>query len=433
MWLLRFSARRATLSVRPSALRATAIVVCATWWPTLTAGRPITARRWIGWASRPRISAPWTTCASLPLISVADLQADPERFRSRQFGDQEVLTLFSNGSTGQPHRVWHDLATLYQNAGHAEREHPLWRQAVGRRRLRSVGMGSTVGSTALVRRAMRANALWPRFVRAPGPTIQAEAGPEEWAALLNRVQPDLLLAYGAVISRLVVYAQSGGQVVWPRVVRYSSDGISAAVRRALQDEYGVQVFSGYQAIEAFKMGFECDQHNGYHINDDLYPLRIVTEQGDDCPPGVEGEIVLCNLVNHATVLLNYRMGDLAARLTEPCPCGRHLSRISYVQGRTNDMLTDVHGRQVERIRLLGPLISIPGVLEYQVHQSAWDRVRVQLVTAPNFARDPAVARITEAAQLALGPEAQVEVAFVAQIDRTVGGKLRSVINEVPAR
>ena len=64
------------------------------------------------------------------------------------------------------------------------------------------------------------------------------------------------------------------------------------------------------------MGWECDAHHGYHINSDLYPLRIVNERGEAV--AVRPARSCSNLINRGTVLLNYRPGDLASRIDGPC-------------------------------------------------------------------------------------------------------------------
>jgi len=366
----------------------------------------------------------------LPLITVADLQADPERFRSRQFVAQELIALSSSGSTGRPHIVWHNLAAAYQNIGHARREEMQWARVLRGRRRRKLSITSAMNSATAVRAATRRNALWPRWVARSAPALAIEDGPAVWVAAINARRPDYLTAYGSWVSHLVAYVrQTGVPLHWPRLIRYVANMLPDAVRCYLAEQ-GVQVFSGYQAIEAFKMGFECAQHNGYHTNDDLYPLRIVDAQGNDCPPGVTGEIVLSNLVNRGTVLLNYRMGDLAARLAEPCPCGRHLGRISYVQGRTNDALYDVNGAAVSQLVLTAPISATPGVLEWQVRQTALDRLVIQLVTAPDCDRAATTERLCAAARARLGATVQVEVRFVDEIALTPAGKLRFIINEV---
>jgi hypothetical protein len=48
----------------------------------------------------------------------------------------------------------------------------------------------------------------------------------------------------------------------------------------ITEKFGIPVLSTYEAVEAFKIGFECHQRVGVHLNVDLYPMRIVNAQGD---------------------------------------------------------------------------------------------------------------------------------------------------------
>ena len=82
--------------------------------------------------------------------------------------------------------------------------------------------------------------------------------------------------------------------------------------------------SRYNAAEAFKIGFYCEQRTGFHLHEDLCHVRIAGADGATAGPGEVGRIVISNLVNRASVLLNYPIGDLGAIAAEPCPCGRTL-------------------------------------------------------------------------------------------------------------
>ena len=92
-------------------------------------------------------------------------------------------------------------------------------------------------------------------------------------------------------------------------------------REFIEGTFGIPVFSRYNAMEAFKIGFFCEQRSGFHIHDDLCHVRIVGDDGQTLPPGQQGQVVISNLVNRATVLLNYRLGDVASISTARCACG----------------------------------------------------------------------------------------------------------------
>jgi phenylacetate-CoA ligase len=371
----------------------------------------------------------------LPLISVTDLQVDPERLRSRQFAPQELHMHRSSGSTGHPHEVWHELAAIYASVAHGERETSIHRRIIGKgRRLVAMGLKSPINLDS-VRDLTRANALYPsrrnmwRGLR--GSQARVDDPPEAILAALDARQPDLLYAYGSTMALVFPYAQRHGLAFHrPTVARYASDGLPATVRALLTDVYGIQVFSAYQSIEAFKMGFECEAHRGYHVNADLYPLRIVDEQGADCPAGVVGEIVVSNLVNRGTVLLNYRMGDRAAWLADPCPCARALPMLSFIQGRVTDAVYAPDGRRVDYTAFITPMLGRPAIYEYQVTQHALDHISIALQLAPGADEAALERELRAALQPVFGAEMRLTFRFNQELRRTGAAKLRYVVSEI---
>ena len=107
---------------------------------------------------------------------------------------------------------------------------------------------------------------------------------EKNVALLNEFKPDVIDANGSYLPVLFGYLhRTGVPCHLPKAVFYSSEGASEAIRRLIMDEFHLPLLSAYQTTEAFKLGFECDQHTGYHLNLDLYPLRLVDPEGRTVP------------------------------------------------------------------------------------------------------------------------------------------------------
>lgn len=368
----------------------------------------------------------------LPLISVEDLQRRPEAFRSTEFRLEDLLPLASSGSTGRPHTVWHDLGSLYTNSTDAERERRMLQVIIGRGfRYRSMSISDTTGQSSAVKAATRANALWPHWLALKRATVLEKESLEQMTERLNRVQPDQLNGWGSTIAALFEHLDAQGQPFHrPRIVRYASDALPASARTMIERKYGCEVFSVYQSVEALKLGWECEAHQGYHINADHYPTRIVDAEGCDVADGEVGEVVICNLTNRGTVLLNYRTGDLAPRIDAPCPCGRNLPRIGWVEGRSADTLSALDGRRVH-FALISPTITERGdVWQYQMVQEARDRLVIRLRTAPECDREALTRAVTAACQRTLGEAMRVETRFVDEIPRTAAGKVRYVINKV---
>jgi phenylacetate-CoA ligase len=248
-------------------------------------------------------------------------------------------------------------------------------------------------------------------------------------AQINAFKPDVIHSYGSYLGLLFGHlAASGVPFHRPAVVTYTSDGLSDSVRRLIQERYGMPVLTTYQAVEAFKIGFECERHRGVHLNEDLYPLRIVDGADRTLAAGESGEVIVSNLVNGGTVLLNYRLGDIAARLPKPCPCGRSLPLLSYPQGRSDDLIELASGRIVHPQGIRNLFNDEESIWEYQVAQESADRFRVSLLAAPTI--DQAAVRQRLAAKFArlLDADCTIECVFTDTIDRTAGGKFRPVIS-----
>ena len=62
------------------------------------------------------------------------------------------------------------------------------------------------------------------------------------------------------------------------------------------------------------------------------------------PDGEPGRLVITNLVNRGSVLLNYPIGDLGSVGPADCACGRTFRMLSELEGRVEDMLALPDGR-----------------------------------------------------------------------------------------
>ena len=101
-----------------------------------------------------------------------------------------------------------------------------------------------------------------------------------------------------------------------------------------------------------------------------------------------GRIVISNLVNRGSVLLNYPIGDVGSITEEPCPCGRTFRLLSELEGRVEDILPLADGRFVHPRAVWQVFKDDPDVLQYQLTQHEPDRFELTLATLDDeaFAR-----------------------------------------------
>ena len=343
--------------------------------------------------------------ARLPILEREQIQRDPEYFLSRAFRRDDCLTLHSAGSRGAPVTIFHDPAAVFQNAAHGERERSMITAHLGRwAGYREVVFVPRQSSAGTVQAFLQRRGYFPRRLRIERRYVGLHEAPERAVDALDAFEPHLVHGLGSSLAEIFAYLETAQRPFHrPRAITFSSDGMSEPTRRLIEDSFGIPVFGTYQAVEALKMGFECRSSAAMHLNLDLYPLRIVNAAGHTAATGERGEVVVSNLVNRATVLLNYRLGDVAAHLHGICVCGRTLPLLSLIEGRSDDWLELPSGRRVHA-QAIHPLVKSEAIWQYQVIQCSHTDFRVLLVPARSC--DPAETR------------ARIAAGFARQLGRT---------------
>lgn len=371
--------------------------------------------------------------ARLPVLERRDIQTDPERFHSEALRRRTCYAIQTGGSTGAPISVRHELGAMLETAVHGQRYQEALAEAPPGRPSGSSRetwiFPSFRSNVHLYRQAWREHTILDRRPLASRQYIAMTEPFERVVELLNEYGPDVVHTYGSYLEALFAHLDKAGTPVHRfRAAGFGADGLSGQARRLLEERFGIPAFSLYAAVEAPSMGFECREHRGLHMNEDLYPVRLVDGSGRAVVPGERGEVVVSNLVNRAMVLLNYRLGDLAALLPGPCPCGRSLPMMSYPEGRSYDWFELPSGRSLTAFAVNQAFRDEPGVLQYQLVQEDPRSYRIAVVVREPF--DLAAFEARAAARLAglVGEPVALRAATVPAIARTETGKVRPFIS-----
>jgi phenylacetate-CoA ligase len=362
--------------------------------------------------------------AGLPLVDKEAVQRDPARFRSAAPEPARALPFPTSGSSGTPLIVFHERRALLHYLLVSERDHDVPRRLLGRGRHRTVTIGHPNSTSVRVRAAYRRLTLVPSR---PGRTrISPESPVETIVAALAERRPDVVAGWGNTIESLFRLAAAGEiELRRPRLVHFFAEAMSDEGRRLIEERFGIPVISTYSAVETFGIGFFCERRAGFHLHEDSCHVRVVRADGTDADPGEPGDVVVSNLVNRGTVLLNYRLGDVAALLPDPCPCGRALRLLSPVQGRVSEIVRLDDGTRVHPFSVAGA-VREEGLLRFQLVQEATSRFRLEVVTTD----DDAYARVVRSAAPRLREVlhgADVEVVRRRALDDSPRRKFRRVV------
>ena len=129
--------------------------------------------------------------------------------------------------------------------------------------------------------------------------------------------------------------------------------------------------------------------------------------------------------------INYSVGDLAVAGPR-CPCGRGLPTLARLEGRDNEVIRTVQGREVNGV-ILGQFLAfvvgiIPYVWEYQAVQTTPEALILRVVPTPRFTAEFQATLQRGLAEF-FGPGMQIIVEPVASIPAEVSGK-RLIIKQM---
>ncbi|HEX7586847.1 MAG TPA: hypothetical protein VF478_00885, partial [Anaerolineae bacterium] len=358
------------------------------------------------------------------------LRADPDYFTSREYPLDQYLPMKTSGTTGRPRVLYHDLKGLLQNSAHGQRERSIYAAIVGKQfGNRETLIGARRNShLAELQLFCQSHAFYPRGARIVRQYLAMSDPLENNIKEMNEFEPEILHCYGSYLGVLFNYLHSTGTALHPpKLITYGADAASPAARKLVSESFHIPVFTTYGAIEMLKIAFECEEHVGLHLNSDLYPIRLIDDTGRDVPAGESGQLIISNLVNRATILLNYRLGDVNRLLPERCACGRSLPLLAYPEGRLDDWMVLPGGRVVHAQQIRQVFLPEAVILQFQVIQESLTAWRALVVT-PNDADRPAMARrIIDRCAAAFGDVLAVDVRFVDRVEMTAGGKINPVV------
>jgi len=361
----------------------------------------------------------------LPLLDPDAVRREPARFLSTSRRARGAPAFLTSGSTGRPLEVYHDRQSLLANIAFGERERaPMIALCGGGFRPNELYIGYDTSNFRKVLAFYAANTRMP--VKPRRTTVSMMAPFDDIVAAINEVKPDLLTAYGGFLDVLYRTLIARGDVIHrPKVVMFMGEALPADRRAWIEHELGARVLSRYCATEAFKIGYFCEERTGFHVHEDLCHVRLRPTAGAERA----GEIVISNLVNYATVLLNYPMGDVATLSDEPCPCGRTFRVLSEVHGRVEDVLRLPNGVALHPRAVWHALKDDRSMLQYQLVQHEPRRFELRLATLDAAAFPAARESAERALRPLLGPEAVIETVWredLGRSERERTGKFRAV-------
>jgi phenylacetate-CoA ligase len=363
----------------------------------------------------------------LPVLTREVLRAHADALRFRDASRVEVGA--TGGTTGSPVRLVRDRAgSVWQRGCY-------WR-GLGWGGLR-LGepfvqlFGGTLGISR-PRRLDRARSWFSGKHFLPA----FELGPGNAGAYLEAMRASgarHLIGYTSAVYLLASHAERSGAPIGLAAVFPTAEPLLEGWRATIRTAFMVEPLPYYGCGEIQSLGYSCPGAEApvYHTCDEHAVIEVEVPGGGPALTG-EGPFLVTDLDNHAMPMLRYRNGDAGALEGPGCRCGRSLGRITRIDGRVNDVLYTTGGVAISGA--IGPhaFKMVEGVEQFQIVQRRPGQVAIHIVRLPSYAAAAEEPRIDRIFRQHLGSDAEIEIRYVDSIPRTAAGKVRFIINEVPA-
>ncbi len=203
------------------------------------------------------------------------------------------------------------------------------------------------------------------------------------------------------------------------------------VRQAAEATLGAIVADKYSSQEAGVIAAQCLESGLYHLMSESLIVEVLKDDGSPCAEGEIGRVIITDLVNFATPIVRYDIGDYA-EVGPPCTCGRGLPTLKQILGRERNLLVKPDGTRHWPLVGFARFRDIAPIRQYQFIQHDLERIEVRLVAeqALTAAQEADLAAVI---RQALGfPFALQFTSFDHEIPRSPGGKFEEFLSLVPA-
>jgi phenylacetate-CoA ligase len=237
--------------------------------------------------------------------------------------------------------------------------------------------------------------------------------------------------YAESLNFLAEYVRAGKSPGFsPRSVMSSAQTLPESSRAAIEKAFNTRVYDKYGSREFSGIAYQCEAGSDHHVMDESYLVEILVD-GRPARPGETGEVVITDLNNFSVPFIRYRIGDLATAVPDDsCPCGRGLSRIGSIEGRTQAIVHCGDGTWLPGTFFAHYFKDYDHAVRFfQIGQDRPGAFTLRVVKGSQYS-DETFDEMMDGLRQHTGDETAIDVEFVDEIPMGTTGKRSPVVSTV---
>ncbi|HVO74885.1 MAG TPA: hypothetical protein VMT35_12735 [Ignavibacteriaceae bacterium] len=198
---------------------------------------------------------------------------------------------------------------------------------------------------------------------------------------LYRFSPQILYGPPSYFFQLAQFIRNNNfRIPLIRRVFTSSEYLQENVRNYIEKVFNAELYDIYGSTEFKEVAWECEKHEGYHINED----EVIVEVLDDGKPAAAntlGSIAITDLRNTVMPLIRYQIQDKGMLIEKKCSCGRTFSLMKAYAGRSSEYIILPNDKILSPYLFTTKIERIMGLLQYQITQTAKKKIVARIITS----------------------------------------------------
>lgn len=239
---------------------------------------------------------------------------------------------------------------------------------------------------------------------------------------IRRKQPPWIQGFPSLIVLLANYLIENGQSLgYPvRHVTFGAENVSSYQIEAVKEAFGVRPRQHYGLVEAVANISECELGK-LHVDEDFGAVEFVPREDGTY------SLVGTNFTNPAMPLIRYDTNDFVTLDETECECGRPGRVVKEIDGRLEDYIVKADGTKIAQMdSIFKGLTNISAAQFYQDRPGAFT---LRIVRGKNYSKSDERKLLVRIA-VRVGPETEVELDYVDDLERSPGGKVRLFISKL---
>lgn len=245
---------------------------------------------------------------------------------------------------------------------------------------------------------------------------------------ISNWKPNFIRGYASAIYLFAKFIRENNLKLEfrPEAIFTTAEKLFDKKRELIERIFNVKVFDNYGLNDGGISAYECEKHNGMHIDTERAVLEVVDDNGRQVI-NQKGKILATNLYNYALPFIRYDTGDLGVISDSKCTCDRKTPLLKEIAGRVTDFL------KLNNIIIESPVLTVLmgkfDIEQYQIIQDSPTSMIIKIVRGKTYDKKRDEGIIKNSFFCHVG-KINIEFQYVDSISATKAGKEKFIINNL---